>query len=198
MLFRSPTTTDLARSITGQVHGRVVTEVTRMVSTPGNTSHRMTLRLDPGTLGEVRVVLAMRDGAVRVRLAAHDVAHEALAAAAPELRRLLEDAGTQARVVVRELATSVAGLQAGSQTGTQTGTQTGSDAGTNGQGQPSGRPDLTDSGSGARQGTDSRQQGGWAGTPTSPFARDGIREAAATSATGDRLTTRVTGVDVSM
>lgn len=183
----------LARSITDQVHGRVVAEVTRLASDPNRSSHRMTLRLDPGTLGEVRVVLAMRDGAVRVRLAAHEVAHEALAAAAPELRRLLEDAGQQARVVVRELATPPAGVAPAAPS------SDGGHAGdTTGQGQASAsRSDLTDSGnSQTRQGGEGREQGRWAGTPTAPSARDGIRDAIARP--GDPLTRRLAGVDVSM
>lgn len=182
----APHASRVADVVTNQVHGKVVAEVTRLVSTGGG-SHRMTLRLDPGTLGEVRIVLAVRGDSVRVRLAAHDQAHDALVAAAPELRRLLEgQPGVEARVLVRELATATAPVA---------GTTDARDAALTGQGAG---PGTTDSGSGQpHRGAESRQQGPWAGTPAAPFARDGIRETALAPSPGDRLTSRP-GLDVSV
>ena len=184
----APHASPVADAVTGQVHGKVVAEVIRLVSTGGG-SHRMTLRLDPGTLGEVRIVLAVRGDSVRVRLAAHDQAHDALVAAAPELRRLLEgQPGVEARVLVRELATAAAPVAAGTPSDARDAALTGQGAG----------PGTTDSGSGQpHRGTESRQQGPWAGTPAAPFARDGIRETALAPSPGDRLTSRP-GLDVSV
>ena len=83
---------------------QVVPEVTRLVSR-GNGVHRLTMLLQPEALGEVRVTLTVRDGAVQVHLTGGEDAARALAEGAPELRRVLELAGaSDARVVVRDLA----------------------------------------------------------------------------------------------
>jgi hypothetical protein len=80
---------------------QVFPEVTRLVAA-GNGSHRLTLRLDPGSLGEVRVQMTVRGGVVRVSLSAAHEAHDALTGGSPELRRLLELTGaTDVRVTVR-------------------------------------------------------------------------------------------------
>ncbi|MDQ6523496.1 flagellar hook-length control protein FliK [Nocardioides sp. LHD-245] len=92
---------------------QVFPEVTRLVtSTPTDRpgTHRITLTLQPEHLGEVRVTLVVKDGAVQVRLAgaAGDPAgsaavHRALSSGIPELQRLLERSGaTEARVLVRD------------------------------------------------------------------------------------------------
>nr|WP_281367349.1 flagellar hook-length control protein FliK [Nocardioides kongjuensis] len=83
-----------------------------VTSTPTDRpgTHRITLTLQPEQLGEVRVTLVVKDGAVQVRLAgnANDLAgsaavHRALSTGAPELQRLLERSGaTEARVLVRD------------------------------------------------------------------------------------------------
>lgn len=73
------------------------------LATKGNGTHRISVTLQPEHLGEVRVTLVVRDGTVRVSLAA-DQARDTLLQGAPELRRLLEATGmTDARVVVRDL-----------------------------------------------------------------------------------------------
>jgi hypothetical protein len=83
---------------------QVVPEVTRLVSR-GNGVHRLTMLLQPEALGEVRVTMTVRDGAVQVHLTGGEDAARALAEGAPELRRVLELAGAgDARVVVRDLA----------------------------------------------------------------------------------------------
>ena len=86
---------------------QVFPEVTRLVSSSGNGTHRITLTLQPEQLGEVRVTLVVRDGSVHVRLAGAEGAegaavHRALAGGAPELQRLLERTGAEARVSVRD------------------------------------------------------------------------------------------------
>jgi hypothetical protein len=102
----APMTPTTARSETrpaDAVPGQVFPEVVRL-SQSGPGTHRLTLRLDPGTLGEVRVTLTVRDGEVQVRLAAQHDAREVLAQAAPDLRRLLEQSGSiDARVAVADL-----------------------------------------------------------------------------------------------
>lgn len=95
------------------VPGQVFPEIVRL-SQSGNGTHRVTLRLDPGTLGEVRVTLTVRDGEVQVRLAAQHDAREVLAQAAPDLRRLLEQSGSvDAKVAVADLATGTTTEQSG-------------------------------------------------------------------------------------
>ncbi|QBX55237.1 flagellar hook-length control protein FliK [Nocardioides seonyuensis] len=110
----TPTTTsgtDAARPV--PVVSQLAPEVTRMVSR-GNGVHHVTMLLQPEALGEVRVTLTVRNGEVLVRLAAGDDAQRALLEGAPELRRVLELAGTgDARVVVRDLPSATPGSQQG-------------------------------------------------------------------------------------
>lgn len=84
---------------------QVFPEVTRLLSR-GDGVHRVTMTLNPESLGEVRVVMTMRAGVVRVHLSASDGdAKAALAHGSPELARLLETAGAgDARIVVRDLS----------------------------------------------------------------------------------------------
>lgn len=125
---------------------QVFPEVTRVVSSAGNGTHRITLTLQPEQLGEVRVTLVVRDGSVHVRLAGGEggdsaAVHRALASGAPELQRLLERSGTEARISVRDAfgqlastaptppaaptnASGTTSQQTGPQTGQQTGQQT--------------------------------------------------------------------------
>lgn len=111
-----------------QVTGQVFPEVTSLVSR-GDGAHRITLTLNPEALGEVRVVMTVRDGAVHVRLAAGHEARQALIEGSPELTRLLEQAGaSESRIVVRDLPTGSA-----SSTGSSTqdrGSETGAELGT--------------------------------------------------------------------
>ncbi|WP_110208262.1 flagellar hook-length control protein FliK [Nocardioides daejeonensis] len=66
-------------------------------------THRLTIKLQPEALGEVRVVLSLRHGEVQVRITAGEAAAQALGQDSPELRRLLEQAGMgEARIAVRE------------------------------------------------------------------------------------------------
>jgi hypothetical protein len=93
-------------STTGTQHvtGQVFPEVSRLVSR-GDGTHRITLDLNPESLGEVRVVMTVRDGAVHVRFAAGHEAGRALLDGSAELNRLLGAAGAnETRIVVRDLS----------------------------------------------------------------------------------------------
>lgn len=93
---------------TTAVTRQVFPEVTRLASS-GDGTHRMTLRLDPGSLGEVRVTLTVRGGNVRVSLAAGREVRDALLHSSPDLRRLLEQGGAaDAIVTLRDLSTTAA------------------------------------------------------------------------------------------
>ena len=95
--------TDTRPTPNSPVTSQVFPEVTRLVSA-GNGTHRVRLQLEPEALGEVRVVLTIRNGEVHVRLAGGEDAQRALREGAPELRRLLELAGaSDTRIVVRDL-----------------------------------------------------------------------------------------------
>ena len=82
----------------GPVVRQVVPELTRMVSR-GEGTHRLWLKLNPDNLGEVRVVLTVKDGDVHVRIAGGTEAQNELLRGAPELHRLLASSGaTQTRL----------------------------------------------------------------------------------------------------
>jgi flagellar hook-length control protein FliK len=103
------------------VTSQVFPEVARLVSR-GDGTHRITFRLTPDNLGEVRIVLTVRDGAVQVAMTASAAAQEALRSGSQELHRLLEsvgasssqikvsDAGSTANTTI---STSGAGVQDG-------------------------------------------------------------------------------------
>lgn len=118
---------------------QVFPEVTRVVSTvgtpggPGNGTHRITLTLQPEQLGEVRVTLVVRDGTVHVRLAGAEgvegaAVQRVLAGEAPELQRILERTGAEARVTVRDPFAPLLPPAPASSASVSTSTQTGSDA----------------------------------------------------------------------
>ncbi len=86
----------------------------------GEGVHRLTLRLHPQDLGEVRVTLTVRNGTVDVTLAAGPAAGHALREGSPHLRALLELAGASAgHVVVKELHGSTTGSAASGSTFSQ-------------------------------------------------------------------------------
>jgi flagellar hook-length control protein FliK len=86
---------------------QVFPEVTRVASQAGAGTHRLSITLHPDTLGEVKVTLVVRAGAVHVSLAADSgAAHDALLQGAPQLHRLLEATGGDARVVVRDASST--------------------------------------------------------------------------------------------
>ena len=82
---------------------QVFPEVVRIAVT-GETPKRVVVRLQPEHLGEVRVVVRTGKAGLEVSLAAGTEARAAIREGAPELRRMLEAAGSpDARVVVRHL-----------------------------------------------------------------------------------------------
>lgn len=89
---------------------RQVGAVVERLASRGNGTHRISLTLQPEHLGEVRVTLVVRDGNVRVDLAAtggEGRASDILRNDLPELHRLLENSGTtDARLTVRDLPAS--------------------------------------------------------------------------------------------
>lgn len=106
--------TPAATGRTAALTHQVIPEVTSLLSR-GDGTHRITLTLKPEALGEVRVVMTVRDGAVHVRLAAGHEAQRALIDGSPELHRVLELAGAhETRVVVRDLGSAAPTTQTGS------------------------------------------------------------------------------------
>jgi len=100
----APTTAD-----THRVTQQVFPEVVRVVTNPDGLS-RVTIKLNPEALGEVRVVLTSRNGGLEVSLAAGSDARAALTEGAPELQRLLESVGRgDSRIVVRDLIGATVG-----------------------------------------------------------------------------------------
>ena len=78
---------------------QVFASLGRLVSR-GDGTHRLTIKLQPEALGEVRVVLTVRDGDVSVRLTGSEAAQRALLQGAGDLQRLLESVGAKSAQVV--------------------------------------------------------------------------------------------------
>ncbi len=81
------------------VPDQVFASLSRLVRR-GDGTHRLTIKLQPEALGEVRVVLTVRDGDVSVRLSGSDAAQRALLQGASDLQRLLESVGAKSAQVV--------------------------------------------------------------------------------------------------
>ncbi len=121
----------------GAVPGQIQPQLLRLVSR-GDGTHRVSLQLHPAELGEVRVTVVVKDGAVDVSLAAAPAAQDALRAGSDQLRSLLGGSGhTLGRLVVQDLpGTITAQGSAAQSTATQsTATQSGG-PGHQGQQQP--------------------------------------------------------------
>lgn len=98
----SPGTSGAA--VTGQVFPQIPALVSR-----GEGRHSITLRLHPADLGEVRVTVTIKNGAVDVTMAAGAEARQALRAGSGDLRTLLELAGAATgQVVIRDLPSAPA------------------------------------------------------------------------------------------
>jgi len=110
-----------ATSVTGQV----LPEVARLV-TRGDGTQRVTVKLAPEALGEVRIVLTVRRGEVHVRMSGSEAAQAALLQGQSDLHRLLAGAGA-----------STSSVQVGDQTATF---GAGPDGAPSGAGQPG--PDV--------------------------------------------------------
>jgi hypothetical protein len=91
--------TDLPR-----VADQVFPEVLRATTNAEAGTSRVTIKLNPESLGEVRVVLTQRGGELEVSIAAGSDARRALTDGASELRRLLESVGRpDSRILIRDL-----------------------------------------------------------------------------------------------
>ncbi len=155
--------------------------MTRLVAA-GNGTHRIRLQLEPEALGDVRVVLTIRNGEVHVRLAAGEDAQRALRDGAPELRRLLELAGaSDTKIVVRDLSS-------GSASGNATSTNLTSQGGDG-----FGRGTSGDVGNGG-----DRSHHQHAGTRGGSNAREGINDGAVSHRHVQPDARTHSGVDVSM
>ncbi|HEY9564880.1 MAG TPA: flagellar hook-length control protein FliK, partial [Nocardioides sp.] len=138
----APATTSQPNPVTTQVVDRIA----EMVTSAGSTgeAHRVTLKLQPEALGDVRIVLTVRDGAVHVQLSAHEAAARTLVEDSPELRRMLDLLGTpDARITVREVGTSHGGSWLSNQADQQATGQSNNDS--NGQRERDGQHNSTDS-----------------------------------------------------
>ncbi|HET6561860.1 MAG TPA: flagellar hook-length control protein FliK [Marmoricola sp.] len=160
---------------TNPVAGQVFPEVTRLVSR-GDGTRRITLQLSPEALGDVRVVLTVRNGEVQVRMSGGEQAQQALLAGAPELHRLLDAAGaTSSQIQVgNQSSTTTLGQNPDQHTPQQ-------DA--HGQGEL--RDHQNHRTAGTRDGDTSARDGAPRGTHPHPATNPGTR-------------TRIAGVDVTM
>ena len=144
------------------VTSQVFPEVARLV-TRGDGTHRITFRLTPDNLGEVRIVLTVRDGAVQVAMTASAAAQEALRSGSHELHRLLESVGaSSSQIKVSDAASTANTTISTSGADAQDGfTQPGSDG--------AGRHDqASDHHAWMREGTTSARDGGRPGAASLP------------------------------
>ncbi|MGZ6734124.1 MAG: flagellar hook-length control protein FliK [Nocardioides sp.] len=112
----TPIANDQPPAQTTAVLRQVFPEITKAAAT-GPGTHRIAITLHPDDLGEVRVTVVVRGDSVRVDVATdplHGVARTALEHGAPELRRLLEATGADAKVTFREFGTPGNGSTTGS------------------------------------------------------------------------------------
>jgi hypothetical protein len=168
------------------VTGQVFPEIARLV-TRGDGTRRVTLKLTPEALGDVRVVLTVRNGEVHVRMSGSDAAQGALLQGAGELHRLLDRSGaTTTHIVVGDRTATDPGLGGSPQdnrtdlSGSQDGTR-----------DTTGRGSSDDRTAGTRDGATSARDGSSRGTHPRPST-----DPAAGIGGGTR--TPFTGVDVTM
>lgn len=167
---------------------QVFPEVVRLTtSTEG--PQRVTIRLNPEALGEVRVVLTERRGMLEVSLSAGSEARRALLEGTPELQRLLDAVGRgDSRIVVRDATgLPVTAPAPGSATSSSSG-QTG--AGTTWSG------DL--SGGAGRSGADTAPDQDRRHAPGGSTITDAIASATNRSRTTETVTGARPGLDVTM
>lgn len=179
---------------TNAVAHQVFPEVVRL-TTSSDGPQRVTIRLNPESLGEVRVVLTQRQGGLEVSLSAGTEARRALAEGTPELQRLLDAVGrSDARIVVRDgTGLPVASSMPSSGTSGQAGAQQ-SGAGAQWSTDLSGG-----TWSGAGQGGGAATTGhGRSTTPGSSNATDGIPDATAPSRRPTTVTGARSGLDLTM
>lgn len=176
----------------GPVARQVFPEIVKLTtSTEG--PQRVTIRLNPESLGEVRVVLTERRGTLEVSLSASGEARRALLDGTPELQRLLDAVGRgDSRIVVRDgSGLPVSAPASGA-------APSGTSSGQAGAGTWSG--DLT-GGSGAsagRHGAEAGSDQGRRPMPGSTTATDGITAATSSRTTTETVTGARPGLDVTM
>jgi hypothetical protein len=172
---------------------QVFPEIVRLTtSTEG--PQRVTIRLNPESLGEVRVVLTERRGVLEVSLSANSEARRALLDGTPELQRLLDAVGRgDSRIVVRDGAgvPVTAPAPGASTTGTSSG-QAG--PGTSWSGDLAGGAGAGAGRSGAETGPDQGRRP----MPGSTTATDGITAATSSRTTTETVTGARPGLDVTM
>lgn len=192
----APPTTPAPAGGAEHVTGQVFPEVLRLTTSTEGPS-RVAVRLNPESLGEVRVVLTHRRGGLEVSLAGGTEARRALLDGAPELQRLLDALGRgDSRIVVRDLAGQpVAATQ-------QSSSSSGSSAGQSGSSSPQtpGSSDLaggagTDAG---RPGADRTPDRDRHHAPGSTTATDGIPVATTPSRRTETVTRARAGLDVTL
>jgi flagellar hook-length control protein FliK len=205
-------TTDAAPAAAPAPVSRQLFDRIEKLATSGNGTHRVTVRLDPGTLGEVRVHLTVREGQVHVRLSAGAEAQAALSTGAGELQRLLEGAkaSAQVRVDVRGLdaqpvhqsvTEALDATALSTNTDTSAGSTTSQQQNQPGQnGQLGTTTDLLGSRTGSGwTGQQTGSSGAHAGTRRATTARDGDQDGVEGPSSVDLSTTRPQrGVDVRM
>jgi flagellar hook-length control protein FliK len=204
-------TTDVAPAKAPAPVSRQLFDTIEKLATAGNGTHRVTVRLDPGTLGEVRVHLTVRQGEVHVRLSAGAEARAALSTGAGELQRLLEGAkpSSQVSVDVRNLETAQpvhrTVTEALNATALSTNTDTSAGSATQDQSQPpQGQLGTTTDLLGSRTGSgwtgqQAGSSGAHAGTRRATTARDGDQDGVEGPTSVDpRATGPLRGVDVRM
>jgi hypothetical protein len=176
---------DDATKATAGVTGQVFPDVARLV-TRGDGTHRLTVKLTPEALGDVRVVLTVRNGQVHVRMTGSEAAQNALLNGAGELHRLLDRTGASTtHIVVGDRTAGDAGLGSSAQdnrsdlSGSQDRTPDG--AGNHSNDRNAGTRD------GATSARDGAARGAQPRSSTDPAAD-----------TGGGTRTRVAGVDVTM
>ena len=176
---------------TSAVTGQVFPEVARLI-TRGDGTQRLTVKLNPEALGEVRIVLTVRNGDVHVRMAGNDAAHQALLNGAPELQRLLERAGAgSSQIVVGDGSAATHSMDRGSSQGQQHRDSSHLFGAQDGMPNDAGRHPQNHRTAGTRDGSTSATDGAAGGTRprSSPDPAAGI---------GGVTHTRLAGVDVTM
>lgn len=170
-----------------QVTRQVFPEVVRVVNNP-HGPQRVTIKLNPEALGEVRVVLTSRAGQLEVSLAAGSEARAAIADGASELHRLLDQVGRgDARVVVRDLVGTAPATTVSQPAATSSGSGVPTDL-AGGAGTGTGRP-----GGESATGGQSRNH-----TNGSTNATDGTQAPTNPSRSTESVTRTHSGLDVTM
>jgi hypothetical protein len=181
-----------ATSSVAPVAHQVFPEIVRL-TTSSDGPQRVTIRLNPEALGEVRVVLTERRGTLEVSLSGGSEARRALLEGTPELQRLLDAVGRgDSRIVVRDTTgLAVTAPAPGSTTGSSSG-QTGPGTAWSGDLAGGAQTGAGRNGADAAPDQDRRQP------PGGSTATDAITSATNRSRTTETVTGARPGLDVTM